>query len=127
MSIFDKNRKITGGLMLGVVALLVIWDVVVFFTGPNNDTESHMILQFATKHFTLPFAMSGLLGHWFWPRENPPFGVARASAFFAVVVPVMLGMALLDVFYPTPGWMLPMIAPVGYVFGSLFWPQRKLK
>jgi hypothetical protein len=124
---FNKNRKITAALMLGAVALLVIWDVVAFLTGPSNDTESHLILEFATNHFTLPFIMSLLLGHWFWPRDEPAFGLSKTVAFFLVGVPIVLAMSIVDIFLATPPWMLPLIAPVGYVFGSYFWPQRKIK
>jgi hypothetical protein len=124
---FSKNRQITIITMLVVVGILIAWDIVAFFTGPGNDTESHIILEFATEHYTLPFAMSGLLGHWFWPRENPPFGLSRGTAFFAVVIPVMLVMSISDIYYSTLPWMLPVISPVGYIFGSLFWPQRQMK
>ncbi len=111
--------------MIAAVAVLIVWDIVALLTGGEHDTESHILLQLGASHFTLPFAMSGLLGHWFWPRDSPPFGMSKAMALVAVVVPVMLSMAVIDIFYSTPGWALPLIAPVGYVFGSLFWSQKK--
>lgn len=113
--------------MLAVAFILIAWDIVAFFTGPSNDTESHIILEFASENFTLPFAMSGLLGHWFWPRDTPPLGLTKVTSFFAVVVPTMMLMSVVDVFLSTPVWMLPVISPVGYVFGSLFWPQSRIK
>lgn len=122
---FSHNRQITKIVMTTVVVILIAWDIVAFLTGDEHDTESHILLQLGAAHFTLPFAMSGLLGHWFWPREQPPFGLSKGQAFFAVLVPIILSLSVLDVFYSTPGWMLPLIAPVGYVFGSLFWPQKK--
>ena len=122
---FKHNRKITIIVMTVTVGILIFWDIVALLTGDNHDTESHIILETGAQNFTLPFAMSGLLGHWFWPREEPPFGLSKGIAFVGVLMPVMLLLGTLDVFYTTPEWMLPLIAPVGYVFGSLFWPQKK--
>lgn len=121
------SKKITTVLMLFVAAILIVWDLVVFLMGPSEATESHIILRFATDNFTLPFCMAGLLGHWFWPRDNPALGLSKAESFFLVVVPVVLFISALDIFYKTPMWALPLIAPVGYLFGSLFWPQRAIK
>jgi hypothetical protein len=113
---FNKNRKITIGVMIAATALLIVWDIIAFLTGPSNDTESHVLLQFATNNFTLPFAMAGLLGHWFWPREGPPFRLSKGWAFFGVLVPVMLAMSVFDIFLVTPAWVtmwqIPKMMPI---------------
>jgi hypothetical protein len=123
----NRNRTVTGSLLVAVVVVLVAWDLVAFFTGTSPDTESALILEFAYANFTLPFAIGGLAGHFFWPRAEPLFGISRKNAFFFVVLPLMLTMSVLDVFYITPSWALPWLPVMGFPIGSFFWPQRKLR
>lgn len=122
-----NNRPITGTVLIAIVVILILWDLVAFFTGTGNDTESGMILEFAYANFTLPFAMGGLLGHFFWPRDKPPFGLDRTQAFFFVIIPLMIAVSIVDIFYLTPTWLLPWLPVIGFPIGSFFWPQRKQK
>jgi hypothetical protein len=119
------NRTITGTLLIAVVVVLILWDLVAFFTGTELDTESGMILEFAYANFTLPFAIGGLAGHFFWPRDAPIFGLSKGQAFFGVVLPLMITMSVIDIFYLTPTWLLPWLPVIGFPIGSFFWPQRK--
>jgi len=84
-----------------------------------------MLLEFAYANFTLPFAFGGLAGHFFWPRDEPPFGLDRAQAFFFVIVPLMAALSIVDILYDTPTWLLPWLPVIGFPIGSFFWPQRK--
>jgi hypothetical protein len=124
---FKNNRVITAAVMITVVVVLILWDLVAFFTGTGIDTESGMILEFGYANFTLPFAMGGLLGHFFWPRDKPLFGLSVAQSFFGVVIPLLTVMGIVDIFYTTPSWLLPWLPVIGFPIGSFFWPQRKQK
>lgn len=61
------SRKITIGIILGVTAILIGWDIFVAVNPPQGDTISEIIQEFATKHPVIPFAFGVLMGHFFWP------------------------------------------------------------
>ena len=62
------TRKITIGLLITVVVLLIIWDVIAYLgTGPSA-TISRVTLDWAGEHPVIPFLIGVVAGHLTWPQ-----------------------------------------------------------
>lgn len=72
-----KRKIITISLLVGVVLLLVGWDIYVAIAevqikAGQGATISEIILYYATRHPVIPFACGAVFGHLLWPqyRDN---------------------------------------------------------
>jgi hypothetical protein len=61
------TRKITGALILGCIAVLVVWDIVMATNATEGDTISELALSLSLGNPIIPFAVGVICGHWFWP------------------------------------------------------------
>jgi len=63
-----NNKIITISCLFGVAALLIGWDLYVYFAGSNVDMITNVIWETSGKHPILPFSLGVLMGHLFWGR-----------------------------------------------------------
>ncbi len=74
-NVFSKERakmnyyKLTRIVILVAIALLIGYDVFVYFAG-KDATISQIILSAGLKYPTIPFAAGVLCGHFFWPNSK---------------------------------------------------------
>lgn len=64
-------RHWTLGVLVGVIALLVGWDVLVVLdegAEGHGGTISAVTLAFAQRHPVLPFVLGVVCGHLLWPQ-----------------------------------------------------------
>lgn len=57
-------------IFLGLVALLVIYEVAALANGAAGDTISEIVWGVASKRPILPFAFGVLMGHFFWQKAS---------------------------------------------------------
>ena len=119
-------KKITIILMLASTILLIGWDIAVVLNDERGDTISEIIFNLARSHFTIPFLLGMIMGHWFWPRDFPVFGMSRNSAFLYLALPIAVVASLVDVFVNV-SWVVPIMPVLGYILGHLTWPQSVVK
>ncbi len=65
-----NTRALTGGIIVGVVILLAIYDIWVVIEPTPGDTISAVIARVALGNPIVPFAFGVLMGHWFWPMSS---------------------------------------------------------
>lgn len=63
------NKRITIGLLIVIMLVLIAWDVYVVFVPPAGDTISAVTLEFSQRHPALGVALGVLLGHCLWPQR----------------------------------------------------------
>lgn len=63
------SKKITGYVILGVTALLVIFDVYAFMSA-ENSTLSVVITDWSRVYPSVAFVAGLLCGHWFFPAKG---------------------------------------------------------
>lgn len=63
------NKKTTIGILIGVAAILIGWDIYVAVNDEKGDTISEILL-WASQRPILPFALGVLMGHLFWPQRR---------------------------------------------------------
>lgn len=59
-------RKVTIGVVVGSVALLVGYDVAVYALGGSEATISDVVTSASFAAPIIPFALGVLVGHWLW-------------------------------------------------------------
>lgn len=64
------TRRWTIGLLVGVTALLIGWDVYVALTPQRGDTISEVVLSWAKQRPVIPFGLGVLMGHLLWPQRD---------------------------------------------------------
>jgi len=63
------NKKIiTISILLGSAALLIGWDIYVYFAGTNPEMITGVIWNTSREHPVLPFLVGVVMGHLFWGR-----------------------------------------------------------
>lgn len=63
-----NNKIITISVLFGVAALLIGWDLYVYFAGENVDMITNVIWTTSREHPVLPFSVGVVMGHLFWGR-----------------------------------------------------------
>jgi hypothetical protein len=63
------TRRLTIGVLLGCVLVLVAWDIYVYIEPTPGDTISETLFRWAGRHPIVPFAVGVLSGHWFWGQS----------------------------------------------------------
>jgi len=61
------TRKITIFVLLGIVAVITIWDIIAYSNGIEGDTITEVIAQGGTP---IAFILGFLGGHLVWPRKG---------------------------------------------------------
>lgn len=80
----NKLHCITMYAMLGIVAGLIVYDVVLSLM--HESTESQIISDYAWRHSTIPFLLGVLIGHWLfnhgseWNMNMWPYGLVALGA-----------------------------------------------
>ena len=64
------TTKITIGILIAFIALLIAWDIWVYLEPTPGDTISEVTLRFAQRHPVLPAAIGVLVGHLLWPQRT---------------------------------------------------------
>ena len=60
--------NLTDKVVLGAVALLLLYEGWTLINGTPNDTISESVWALAQRYSLVPFLVGLLCGHWFWPR-----------------------------------------------------------
>lgn len=115
-------RKFTAWGMLGLVVVVIAWDV--FLGATHQDTESQIIAETARSWAILPFLLGALIGHWLVNRRDVNYALwpwALASAGLVLAFDLVTNLVPVHV-----GWLhYPGIwAAVGIPAGSFLWPQK---
>lgn len=71
------SRTWTIGILVGVIALLIGWDVLVALEESGvkpgtGGTISEVTLAFAQQHPVVAFVLGVICGHLLWPQRRPP-------------------------------------------------------
>jgi hypothetical protein len=61
-------KKITGLIIVGVIAALIVYDIVVIRRSGVEASISDIILDASLKHPYIPFLFGFLMGHFFWSQ-----------------------------------------------------------
>jgi hypothetical protein len=64
-----KDRHKTIAILIGVVVLLVAWDIYAYTSPDTRDTISEVVLGFSQDHPAVGIAFGILLGHILWPQR----------------------------------------------------------
>ncbi len=64
------TRKLTKWLVLGVIAVLIAYDVVAYKLGGVDATISRVTLGWATDIPVVVFGAGVICGHLFWPQRR---------------------------------------------------------
>lgn len=111
-------------IMWGVVAILTAWDIVAVLNTTPGDTESRTILRLAREWHTIPLCFGIIVGHLFWPRQNPGFNLTRDAAKYAILVPLLTMLFIVDFFVKLPLGVMPVLPLVGFFLGHYLWPMN---
>jgi hypothetical protein len=65
------GQKLTRLFVLGTVALVTIYDIVIYAASGVDATISRLLLRWASDLPILMLPIGILLGHWFWPQPRP--------------------------------------------------------
>lgn len=120
-------RTVTKIIIIVVAAVLIIWDIIAAAKFGSAATESNVILSWATRHFTVPYAWGVLGGHFFWPREQALNNMRGVDSLLKVMLPSTAALILADIFIEPPTWAVPLAPVLGYFIGHFFWPQKPVK
>lgn len=63
--------KLTKLIVLGVIALLILYDIVVYAAWGVHATISRVILHWASDIPIVVMIPGVLVGHFFWPQPRP--------------------------------------------------------
>lgn len=122
-------RRVTKWILVLTAVVWAVYDFIPFFNPTRGDTISEVMLYYALRLFSLPFAFGVLCGHFFFPRD----GVRPRPLPLVLGVLLVIGLDVLA--YATESTVstalqhlqtYPFIAlVVGIPHGVLFWPQPK--
>lgn len=56
----------TAAVLVGVTALLVVWDVALALDSTRRNTISQAIADYDKRYPIIRFLFGVLMGHWFW-------------------------------------------------------------
>lgn len=70
------GRKLSQFFVLGVTALVIIYDIVIYAVGGVDATISRLLLGWATDIPIIVLIPGVLIGHWFWPQPRPKKALA---------------------------------------------------
>lgn len=62
--------KITGLIIVIVIALLVIYDLIIYVKCGVGSTISHTLLIASKDNPAIPFGFGFICGHWFWENKE---------------------------------------------------------
>ena len=65
-----SDRAKTFTLLIGIVVILIVWDVYVYCTPEQGDTISRVVHDLGTRSWAVLISVGALLGHWFWRLEK---------------------------------------------------------
>jgi hypothetical protein len=63
------DRRKTIAILIGVVVLLIAWDIYVYTSPDTRDTISEVVLGFSRDHPVVGVVFGILLGHLLWPQR----------------------------------------------------------
>lgn len=114
-------RKITVRFTLAALAIIVIYDIIIFLIGGGQATISDVALMTSYEHIILPFALGTLCGHLVWPR----YGKFEAWHLW-VLLGVVSCVASASVFLALCSVHIhPLLTFVpGFPTGHFFWSQN---
>lgn len=55
-------------IILGIVLIVIFWDVAIVFMGRPESTISAVILQVSKENPIIAFVLGVIVGHLFWPN-----------------------------------------------------------
>lgn len=68
--LFLNKKAITVSILLGVAALLIGWDIYVYFAGDRVDLITSVVWNTSREHPVVPFLVGVVMGHLFWGRGD---------------------------------------------------------
>jgi hypothetical protein len=119
-------RPVTKVLLVVTAVVWAFYDVIPFLNPDRGDTISEVILYYALRCFSLPFACGVLSGHFFLPRDG-------AKQHPRILIPLTLITIAYDVVahvFQVSVMLCPQAYPivpflVGIPVGTLLWPQSR--
>ena len=115
------GRFITQCGILAVIAIVIIWDIYVAVSMPNQGaTVSEVSLNFLWRHPVAPFALGGVVGHVMWPSRGAS-GAGRTTVF--ILAATVIALVVTDALR-----LVPLVTPIapflcGIPYGRFMWPQ----
>ena len=55
-------------IILGIVLIVIFWDITIVFIGRPESTISAVILQVSKENPIIAFVLGVIVGHLFWPN-----------------------------------------------------------
>ena len=55
-------------IILGIVLIVIFWDITIVFMGRPESTISAVILQVSKENPIIAFVLGVIVGHLFWPN-----------------------------------------------------------
>ena len=63
-------RLVTLWVILGAAVVLIVWDIVAYYLGGIDATESRVIRDWSMHDPIIACAAGVLIGHFFWPQPS---------------------------------------------------------
>lgn len=120
------TKRVTGGVIVISIVLLVGYDIVIAIENSPGDTLSEILRDWAWKHPSLAFGFGGLMGHWFGNFDQLVKFRAKFEYSWVLLALIALGWAAADffnVFHVHP--MIALLA--GIPAGATLWAQKPRK
>lgn len=124
MTLRQRLRPWTVGIMVGTLVIWLAWDVVLSRLG--GHTESQILTGWARWSVALPWFCGMILGHWFWPWRGT-WASGHSRVLVACNFAVLAGLIGWDVWNPPAirFLRLPEVwALHGVLCGHFLWGQR---
>jgi len=115
-----RLRKITGAILLVTLGVWLVWDVFVASNGLEGDTISEITRDLSHYLYVIPYALCGIMGHFFWNKPTLEEGRPNRFKLWLVSCAVVFGIGFL---IPPAHYMNTAFAIAGFCMGALLWPQ----
>lgn len=116
----DELKIVTVGIMAGVAAILIAWDI--YVAKKDSQTESQVLSHTGWNYSSLPFTFGVLAGHWFFNTDKPDYRLVPIG------IAILVAVIVWDLVRPDQGekWArYPGVwFSIGVVTGATTWPQR---
>ncbi|WP_208348344.1 hypothetical protein [Pseudaestuariivita rosea] len=134
MTTASPRMPVSSYIWVGIIALVVLFEIILFFGSDPDKTFSTIMRSWAVVGLAAPFGWGTLAGHFFHPSDSwkgiwqSVFGV---GSFWVIIVTagLILLLAGVDVIVAlaTDGFVYPdIVSPimllVGFVWGAVSWP-----
>ena len=117
-----RLRKITAIFLIVALTIGIGWDVFVAVNDVSGDTISELTRDLSHDYWILPFALMGVMGHFFLNVKIERPRNVRAMVIACVLVG---GRDLVNYLHPLPTLFYAnfVVGAVGFVAGAWWWPQ----